>query len=234
MDHLTRKSTSKAPKLFALPGESNSSGLKHNVRRYVDHAREHGWDVCVDVAAFAPANAIPTGVGCLVAKQSSLKSFQKPWFAGGTVRFVGVSSKECVPLMYRPDRHEPYEDCTVNFQGLGAVIAGILYMREMVGMHHLSCHVQYWSALLEMRLRNMTRKNGARMVVISPIMSHDEERGARTRPRVPYPQRPTHTTPHLGKYNLCSRYCCRPLSKVDTANWSSEMVILRSFSSVLY
>jgi molybdenum cofactor sulfurtransferase len=198
MNQLTRKSMSKAPKLFALPGESNSSGLKHNVRRYVDHAHEHGWDVCVDLAAFAPANAIdmqalgkpefvsmsfykifgyPTGVGCLVAKRSSLKNFQKPWFAGGTVRFVGVSSKDCFPLMFGSDSHAHYEDGTVNFQSFGAIIAGIRYMQETVGMHHLSRHVQYWSALLEMRLRNMTWENGAPMVFIPPIMSHDEERG---------------------------------------------------------
>jgi molybdenum cofactor sulfurtransferase len=99
MDQLASKIPGKAPKLLAFPGESNSSGFKHNIRRYIDHAHERGWDVCVDLAAYAPTNAIdmealgtpefitmsfykifgyPTGVGCLVAKRSVLKTFRKP------------------------------------------------------------------------------------------------------------------------------------------------------------
>jgi molybdenum cofactor sulfurtransferase len=198
MEQLTSKRGGATHKLLALPGESNASGYRHNVRRYVDHAHEHGWDVCVDLAAFAPANAIdlkalgnpefitvsfykifgyPTGVGCLVAKRSALQKLQKPWFAGGTVRLVGVSSKTYVPFPYASDRHEQYEDGTINFQSTGAVTMGIRYMREVIGMRQLSSHVQFWSALLEMRLRKLVWDNGAPVVHMPRVTSADEERG---------------------------------------------------------
>lgn len=195
IEHLAADAS--GPKLMALPGESNASGLKHNVRRYADHAHEHGWNVLLDAAAMAPTNPIdmnavgkpefvslsfykifgyPTGIGCLLAKRSALQNLHKPWFCGGTVRYVGVSSSTIIPLEYNPGRHEEYEDGTINFQATGAVTAGIRYMQN-IGMEDLELHVKFLSALTEMKLRELTWGNGAPLVYIPPNMSDDDQRG---------------------------------------------------------
>ena len=196
-------------KLLALPGESNASGLTHNVRRYVDYAHTHGWDVLVDAAAMAPTNPIdlqalglpefvtvsfykifgyPTGIGCLLAKRSALRKLHKPWFSGGTVRYVGLSSHTIVPLEYEPGHHEQYEDGTINFQATGAVTAGLRYMREEVGMEDLERHVGFLSALTEWKLRELTWDRsagggggGAPLVYIPPNPNDDGDDQAGTR-----------------------------------------------------
>ena len=41
--------------LFAFPAQSNFSGVKHPLS-LIDSARERGWHVLLDAAAFAPTN----------------------------------------------------------------------------------------------------------------------------------------------------------------------------------
>ena len=80
-----------APKLFAYPAQSNFSGAQHPLE-WVAEARELGWDVILDCAAFAPTNPVdalaigadfvpvsfyklfgyPTGSGCLIARREAL------------------------------------------------------------------------------------------------------------------------------------------------------------------
>jgi len=191
------KATTKAPKLLGICGESNVSGLVHNVKKYTDFAHSQGWDVCLDAAALAPTKKIsmarlgkpeflcmsfykifgyPTGVGCLVAKKSALMKFEKPWFAGGTVRVVGVSSNAIADFQVSGDKSAKYEDGTINYTSFQAVINGLNYM-ETVGLEDLSKHVQYFSALLEQRLRSLTWPNGNPLVYIPPVVGEDEGRG---------------------------------------------------------
>lgn len=193
----SKKNNGKARKLIGIPGESNASGLKHNVRRYVDYAHKNGFEAIVDAAALAPTSNIdmeklgkpnfmsisfykifgyPTGIGCLIAKRSSLNGFQKPWFAGGTVRFVGVSSNNVVPLKYDTTRHEMYEDGTINFQATAAVTAGIRFMRD-IGMDHVSKHIQFWSAFVEAKLRELSWDNHTPVCYIPQYDSDEDERG---------------------------------------------------------
>ena len=185
-------------KLVAFPGESNASGLKHNVSRYVQYAHKHGWDVLLDAAAMAPTNVInmanigkpefmsvsfykifgyPTGIGCLVAKKAALEKLTRPSFAGGTVRYTGVSSNTIVHLPYHSDRHENYEEGTINFQATAAVAAGVRYMQNVIGMAQLERHVKYFSAWTEMKLRSMNWDNGKPLVYIPPNRCSDDTRG---------------------------------------------------------
>ena len=98
--------------LFAFPAQSNFSGVRHPLD-LIDAAHARGWDVLLDAAAFVPTNRLdlsrvkpdfvalsfykmfgyPTGVGCLLARTSSLSRLHRPWFAGGTVNFATVQGR---------------------------------------------------------------------------------------------------------------------------------------------
>jgi molybdenum cofactor sulfurtransferase len=129
-----------APRLFAYPAQSNFSGVLHPLT-WVDHARSRGWDVLLDVAAFAPSHHLrlgsdgpdfvtlsfykmfgyPTGVGALIARRASLARLRRPWFAGGTIAYASVTA-------LRHDLHdggEAFEDGTLNYLALPAIELGI-------------------------------------------------------------------------------------------------------------
>jgi molybdenum cofactor sulfurtransferase len=129
-----------ARRLFAYPAQSNFSGVLHPLT-WVERARERGWDVLLDAAAFAPTHALdlgtvrpdfvslsfykmfgyPTGVGALLARREALGWLQRPWFAGGTIAYASVSEP-------RHDLHEgaeAFEDGTLNYLALPAVEAGL-------------------------------------------------------------------------------------------------------------
>jgi selenocysteine lyase/cysteine desulfurase len=95
--------------LLAFPAQSNFTGVQHDLR-WVGAAREQGYRVLLDAAAYVPANRLdlsrlrpdfvpvswykvfgyPTGVGCLVARREALDELRRPWFAGGTIAAVSV------------------------------------------------------------------------------------------------------------------------------------------------
>jgi selenocysteine lyase/cysteine desulfurase len=95
--------------LFAFPAQSNFTGVQHQLS-WIDLARDHGYDVLLDAAAFIPTNRLdlsvlrpdfvpvswykvfgyPTGVGCLIARREALARLERPWFAGGTISAVSV------------------------------------------------------------------------------------------------------------------------------------------------
>ena len=103
------------PNLFAFPAQSNFSGVKHPLP-LIERARERGWRVPLDAAAFAPTNRLdlkaakpdfvvvsfykmfgyPTGVGCLIVRNETLAALERPWFAGGTVNFASVHGRRRV------------------------------------------------------------------------------------------------------------------------------------------
>jgi molybdenum cofactor sulfurtransferase len=189
--------SSNAPKLLGICAESNVSGYVHNIKKYADFAHSHGWDVCVDAAAMAPTKKItmadlghpeflcmsfykifgyPTGTGCLVAKKTALMRLEKRWFSGGTVRLVGVSSNVAADFLVGGDRSARYEDGTINYTSLQAVTNGLNYI-EAVGLEDLNRHVQYFSAVVESRLRSMAWPNGRPLVYIPTMIGEDEDRG---------------------------------------------------------
>jgi molybdenum cofactor sulfurtransferase len=129
-----------ARRLFAFPAQSNFSGVLHPLA-WVDRAKERGWDVLLDAAAYAPTHALdlgavrpdfvtlsfykmfgyPTGVGALLARREALTELRRPWFAGGTIAYASVSEP-------RHDLHEgaeAFEDGTLNYLALPAVEAGL-------------------------------------------------------------------------------------------------------------
>lgn len=90
------------PGLFALPAQSNFSGVKHDLG-LVARAQALGFDVLVDAAGTGAAGGVslrdhpadflifsfyklfglPTGLGALIARHSALARLKRPWFAGG-------------------------------------------------------------------------------------------------------------------------------------------------------
>ncbi len=170
----------KAPRLFAFPAQSNFSGVKHSLE-LVATARQSGFDVLLDAAAFAPTNPLslhdhpaefvalsfykifgyPTGVGALVARREALARLRRPWFAGGTVDFVSVQNRR-YQLAAVP---EAFEDGTPDFLNLAAIPPGISFM-EGVGMARLSDHVRLRTGELLEGLQALAHANGRPQAVV--------------------------------------------------------------------
>ncbi|NNL31559.1 MAG: aminotransferase class V-fold PLP-dependent enzyme, partial [Gemmatimonadetes bacterium] len=144
-----------APSLFAFPGQSNFSGVKHPLS-LVDDARAKGYRTVLDAAAYAPTNrldlasvpadfacvafykmfGLPTGLGALLARKEALAELERPWFAGGTVEFVSVQNHV---HRLRIDA-ESFEDGTPNFLGIAAMPRGLAFLSD-VGMDNVTRHV---------------------------------------------------------------------------------------------
>ncbi|HEV7242647.1 MAG TPA: aminotransferase class V-fold PLP-dependent enzyme [Thermoanaerobaculia bacterium] len=153
--------------LLAFPAQSNFSGVRHPLS-LVDAAHARGFDVLIDVAAYAPSHAVslrecpadfaalsfyklfgyPTGIGALVARREALSRLRRPWFAGGTVLYASVAADR---HRLRPSR-EGFEDGTPNFLGIAALDAGFALLSE-VGLPRLSAHV---ARLTRMFLEELT------------------------------------------------------------------------------
>lgn len=164
--------------LFVFPAQSNFSGVKHPLE-WISRAREMGYDVMVDAAAFAPTNRLslrahrpdfvcvsfykmfgyPTGVGVLLARAEALRRLRRPWFGGGTVRFVSAVSD--VRLLYHTGRG--FEDGTPNFLDIAAVPLGLDFLEE-VGLERIRAHVAELTQLLLGELRGLRHGNGAPLV----------------------------------------------------------------------
>jgi molybdenum cofactor sulfurtransferase len=132
--------------LFAFPAQSNFSGVKYPLD-IIDVAHQHGYHVVLDAAAFVPTNRLdlrryapdfvcisfykmfgfPTGVGVLLARRNALGELHRPWFAGGTVRFVSAQNQ--VHLQHVTGR--AFEDGTLNYLGIAAELLG-----DMVALRH--------------------------------------------------------------------------------------------------
>lgn len=153
--------------LLAFPAQSNFSGVLHPLD-LVDTAHRRGFDVLVDIAAFAPSHAVslrrcaadfaalsfyklfgyPTGLGALVARRSALARLRRPWFAGGTVLYASIRAE-----MHRlRPRHEAFEDGTPNFLGIAALSSGFALCEE-AGVDRLTTHVESLTSSFVTELR---------------------------------------------------------------------------------
>jgi molybdenum cofactor sulfurtransferase len=166
--------------LFAYPAQSNFSGVKHPLN-WIRSAQEEGYDVLLDAAAYVPSSILnlrevkpdfvavsfykmfgfPTGVGALIAKREALGELRRPWFGGGTVRFV--SAQNSVHLLKTSS--EAYEDGTLNFLAIPAVTMGLKFLNE-VGMKHISEHVTRLNTLLLKKLQGQQNSTGTPLVKI--------------------------------------------------------------------
>ena len=169
-----------APSLFALPGQSNASGVKHDLGLLAE-ARRQGWYTLLDAAAFAPTNRLdlathrpdfacvsfykmfgyPTGIGCLLVHKDAFPLLQKRWFAGGTVTISSVAQ----PGHHLHGNHERFENGTIDYQGLPAVKLGLDYL-DGVGTERIGRHVNELTGRAANRLRALRHPNGRPRVAV--------------------------------------------------------------------
>ncbi len=177
-----------APCLFAFPAQSNFSGVQHPLS-YIRHAKERGWDVILDAAAFAPTNHLdvaawgpdfvplsfykmfgyPTGIGALIARRGALARLRRPWFAGGTITVASVQG----------DRHylaEPpagFEDGTLDFLGIPAVEIGLRHLAA-IGQDTVHDRVRCLTGWLLDQLTALRHATGVPLVrVYGPVDTQD-------------------------------------------------------------
>ena len=171
---LERELDAAAPGLFAFPAQSNFSGVKHPLE-WIAAARERGWDVLVDCAAFAPASRLdlgawnpdfaavsfyklfgyPTGLGALLARRDALARLCRPWFSGGSVVVAGVGAQHVQPAT----GHACFEDGTVDYLGIPAIEAGLRHV-ERVGIDTIGRRVDTLGAWLLAALQRLTHADG--------------------------------------------------------------------------
>jgi len=168
----------KKTKLFAFPGQSNASGVKHDLT-WIEKAHEKGWDVLLDAAAFAPTNILdlrkikpdfvavsfykifgyPTGLGCLLVKKSKFNILDKQWFAGGTISIVSVGD----PNHFLLENHERFENGTINYLDIPAIKTGLEYI-EKIGMTRINERVNSLIHYLYGELKQLKHDTGVQQV----------------------------------------------------------------------
>jgi molybdenum cofactor sulfurtransferase len=166
--------------LFAFPAQSNFSGVKHPLE-IVEEARQLGWDVLLDAAAFVPTNRLdlnvvqpdfvsisfykmfgyPTGVGCLLVRNSAIRKLHRPWFAGGTVNFASVQGQR----HSLSPREAGFEDGTLNYLAIPGVEIGLRYLGS-IGIETIQVRVRCLTEWLLQSLLALRHTNGRPMVRI--------------------------------------------------------------------
>jgi selenocysteine lyase/cysteine desulfurase len=186
---LSRADRSRA-NLFAFPAQSNFSGVKHPLA-LIDAAHERGWQVLVDAAAFVPTNRLdlrvvspdfvavsfykmfgyPTGVGCLLIRDTAIATLRRPWFAGGTVNFATVQGRGHVLA----PREAGFEDGTLNYLSIPAVEIGLRHL-ERTGIDTIQTRMDCLTGWLLTELQALRHGNGRPVVSLyGPLTS--EQRG---------------------------------------------------------
>ncbi len=161
--------------LFAYPAQSNFSGVQHPLE-WVEKAQQKGWDVLVDVAAFVPTNRLdlerwkpdfiplsfykmfgyPTGLGCLLARKSTLTKLHRPWFAGGTITVASVKGDR----FYFAEGAPAFEDGTLNYLSIPAVAIGLRHLAK-IDIDVIHERVQCLTGWLLDNLAALRHSNGA-------------------------------------------------------------------------
>ena len=160
--------------LFAMPGQSNVSGVKHSLT-WIEKAQKMGYDVFLDAAALVPSTRLdlsvwkpdfvsvsfykifgyPTGIGCLLVHKRAFPKLQKPWFAGGTVILVSVVSQD----RFLAGGHERFEDGTINYNNIPAIKIGLDYI-DRIGMERINARVSHLIQYLAKGLKELHHSNG--------------------------------------------------------------------------
>ncbi|MBE0659418.1 MAG: aminotransferase class V-fold PLP-dependent enzyme, partial [Bryobacteraceae bacterium] len=168
------------PSLFAYPAQSNFSGVQHPLE-WIGKAKELGWDVLLDAAAFVPTNRLdlsrwkpdfvtlsfykmfgyPTGVGCLLARYEALRKLRRPWFAGGTITVASVQGDR----YFMADGAAAFEDGTPDYLNIPAVEFGLEHL-ERVGMDLIHSRVRCLTRALLKGLSEIRHGNGRELVRI--------------------------------------------------------------------
>lgn len=174
----------RASNLFVFPAQSNFSGVRHPLD-LIERAHARGWDVLLDAAAYAPTSRLdlrevapdfvclsfykmfgyPTGVGCLLARRSSLARLRRPWFSGGTVNFATVHGRAHI----LSPGEAGFEDGTLNFASIPAVTIGLAHLAA-AGIDAIHTRVRCLTGWLLDSLVALRHSNGRPMVrIYGPI-----------------------------------------------------------------
>jgi selenocysteine lyase/cysteine desulfurase len=152
--------------LFALPAQSSFSGVQHRLE-WVGVARQYGYDVLLDAAAFAPTNPLdlsaihpdftvlswrkifgyPAGVGSLIARYEALERLRRPWFSAGSTQAVSVRGDWALLAA----DETAYEDGAPDFLSIPDVEAGITWVSD-IGMEMINRRVHCLTGWLLQRL----------------------------------------------------------------------------------
>ncbi|HEX4416614.1 MAG TPA: aminotransferase class V-fold PLP-dependent enzyme [Kofleriaceae bacterium] len=128
--------------LLAFPAQSNASGTIHDLK-WIKIAQDRGAMVLCDAAAYAPLSGFdgdsyqpdfipvsfykifgyPTGVGCLLAKRSSLLKLTPPAFAGGSVCYFSGPWSPTDRILHH-DQGRRFEVGTPNYASYHSVAQG--------------------------------------------------------------------------------------------------------------
>ncbi|MCS7479279.1 aminotransferase class V-fold PLP-dependent enzyme [Umezawaea endophytica] len=150
---LGRKRPDRRRGLFAFPAQSGFTGVQHPLG-WIDIARERGYDVLLDAAAYLPTNTLdlsmvhpdfvtvswykvfgyPTGVGCLVVRREALSRL------GSAL-----------------------EDSSLNFLSIPDVEVGLALLAD-TGVELISRRVRYLTGWFLDRLTTLRHGNGLPMV----------------------------------------------------------------------
>ncbi len=169
-----------ADSLFAFPAQSNFSGVQHSLE-WIAIAKEAGWDVVLDAAAFVPTNPLdlqiyhpdfvtlsfykmfgyPTGVGLLLARRESLSKLQRPWFAGGTITVASVKGDK----FYLHQGSEGFEDGTLNYLTLPAIEIGLDHISS-IGYESIHQRIINLTGWVIKKLANIQHSNGHKLISI--------------------------------------------------------------------
>lgn len=173
--------------LFAYPAQSNFSSVQHPLE-WIALAHEHGWDVLLDAAAYAPTSRLdisrwepdfvplsfykifgyPTGLGALIAKRTALARLHRPWFAGGTITVASVQGDR----YYLADGHTAFEEGTVNYLDIPAIEIGLRHI-ESIGLDLIHERVRCLAGWLLDELTAMKHSTGEPLVrVYGPTDTH--------------------------------------------------------------
>ncbi len=164
--------------LFAFPAQSNFSGVQHPLA-WIELAHQHGWDVLLDAAAFAPSNRLdlgrwhpdfvalswyklfgyPTGIGALIARREALARLERPWFAGGAIDIASV-----VLVAHTMAAAEMgFEDGTIDYLAIPAVEIGLRFLGS-VGIDTIHARVTHLTGRLLDGLAALRHTDGSPLV----------------------------------------------------------------------
>jgi molybdenum cofactor sulfurtransferase len=147
----------------------------------IEQAHQYHWHVLLDAAAFVPTNRLdlrvvkpdfvtvsfykmfgyPTGVGCLLVRNTALAVLRRPWFAGGTVNFATVQGRAHI----LSHGEAGFEDGTLNYLSIPAVDIGLRHI-ERIGIDTIHLRVQALAGWLLEKLLDLRHANGRHMVRI--------------------------------------------------------------------
>ncbi len=192
MEAALAEAVSGQPNLLAYPAQSNFSGVQHPLA-WIDRAHEHGWDVLLDAAAFAPTNRLdldrwrpdfvdlsfykmfgyPTGIGALLVRHEAAARLRRPWYSGGTITFSTVA----VGGHRFADGPARFEDGTVNYLGIPAIERG-LDLLESVDLDAIHSRVMCLTGWLISELSALAHGNGQPVVRLYGPASTDRRGGS--------------------------------------------------------